>query len=278
MLAVRRLRPLIGCRLHGGGYRHISDVGVVSGIKAGMESLQMSTGLPWFMVFCLGGTAVRVGLFPLAIRRTKINLKLQKSLPELNALYKMLVRRLNMIPPTHVEERFKVMSIYFKGVRSSLALHEASVLGMVTYTAATVACFVTFFYSLRSMIADERGAREGSPTTGGGKSRGLRSGGFLWVKDLTRVDPYYVLPSLGVACTYASLEMSFQAAEGLKASRRLTFPTRVKGFLQGAFILGFPFILNLPAGVFCYWIPGTFVAVAQARLLRSPAFLKWIKR
>jgi len=36
-------------------------------------------------------------------------------------------------------------------------------------------------------------------------------------------------------------------------------------------------VLNLPAGVFCYWIPSSMAGAAQSLLLRSPAGLKLLR-
>ena len=256
------------------GKRRISDFSVVTSIQTGMQSMQAATGLPWFLTFAVASSVVRLSLFPLVRQRFIIGQNLQQSLPELNALYKMFIRRLQMVPATRLEERTKIMSIFFKGVKSSLALHRVNTMGMFTYPVATLACFITFFYSLRSMVTAEHRALKEEPKSA--PLFGLSSGGALWFRDLTQADSTRLLPLISCACTYAALEVGFKASDGLVASKRLTLPRTIKGFFQAAFIFGFPLISTMPAGVFCYWIPGSFVSMAQTVAMRSPVFLRLI--
>ena len=269
---------------------------IVTAIQDGMVGLQASTGLPWYMTFALASMSVRVALFPLVRSRFIIGQNMSKSIPELNALYKMLIRRLRMIPATHVEERTRICGIFFEGVRSSLALHSVNVQGMFAYPIATVICFGTFFYSLRGMITQEhtlsRGEEKQATTTttttttttiaDGEAERpkrrsdlGLSQGGLLWFPDLTRPDRSTALPAISVMLTYAALELGSQTG-AVMASRRLTLPRTIVGFFQGCFIFGFPILATLPTGVFCYWIPGSLVSMAQTVAMRSPVFLRAI--
>jgi len=257
--------------------------GVVGAIQGGVVSLQATTGLPWWATFAVSSGLVRVILFPLARSRIVIAQDLQRSMPELNALYKMFVRRLSTVPIANVEERSKIISIFFKGVKSSLILHRVNIIGLVAYPIATMVGMITFFYSLRSMIMQDNRVSSSSTSnnnsnSNGGGELGLRDGGAFWFRDLTMPDHTSLLPMLAAAGTYLSIEMSMAATTtAASRSRALTLSRIFKGFFQGGLIIAFPFMSMLPAGIFCYWIPGTTLNMLQTALMRSPAFLKFIR-
>jgi len=161
-------------------------------------------------------------------------------------------------------------------------------------TLANISVFATFVFSVRDLIQS-------------GAADGLDSGGMLWFSDLTVKDP--LLAVLAVGASYSAIMVSLGAnarapaaaattstmAAGVPASSSsaaagggtgtgtgaivgtnstLLFFTDLAGTLIICLI---PMVLNLPAGVFCYWIPSSMAGAAQSMLLRSPAGLKFLR-
>ena len=167
-------------------------------IQAGLQQIQISTGLQWWATFASSTALVRVGLFPLVRRQHLASRQLAGAMPELNFLYQLLLRRLSGLNPLQVGERLRILSIFLKGVNACLSLHSASVVTVFVYPLANMAVFVTFVYSLRGMISSDQRPE-------------LQEGGFAWFTDLTQKDTSFLLPFLAIGVSYTALENALLA-------------------------------------------------------------------
>ncbi len=88
------------------------------------------------------------------------------------------------------------------------------------------------------------------------------SGGLLWLTDLNRADPYFILPVLSTSLLVASGELSTRNTD---PSQR-----RMMRLLPVAFTF---FIVRFPAGLFVYWITSNTFTLTQNYLIyrRGPA-------
>jgi YidC/Oxa1 family membrane protein insertase len=82
------------------------------------------------------------------------------------------------------------------------------------------------------------------------------SGGLLWFTDLTRADPYFVLPVLSASLLVAAGEVS---ARKVDPQHR-----RLMRFMAVAFTA---LIARFPAGLFVYWVTSNAVTLAQNLLV-----------
>ena len=231
-------------------------------IQAGLQQIQISTGLPWWATFASSTALVRVGLFPLVRRQHLASRQLAGAMPELNFLYQLLLRRLSGLNPLQVGERLRILSIFLKGVNACLSLHSASVVTVFVYPLANMAVFVTFVYSLRGMISSDQRPE-------------LQEGGFAWFTDLTQKDTSFLLPFLAIGVSYTALENALLA--GATGGNQARFVVLVKDIFQTLLIVSIPVVSTLPAGVFFYWIPSSLCGIAQTYLMRSPLFLKLVR-
>jgi len=111
-------------------------------------------------------------------------------------------------------------------------------------------------------------------------SIGLDTGGLLWFQDLSICDPTYVLPVASVFMSYLGVTLAFQNTDkahpgGQNSIKLSTLPgpmVYLKEFILTALLLSVPFITQLPAGVFMYWIPNSCFSISQSMLLRNPKF------
>ena len=223
-----------------------------------MHSLQMASGLPWWATFASSTVFVRLALFPLVRKQLYASRKLAYAMPELNFLFQLLRQRLKTLKPHQSAERMRIFSVFINGVNACLTLHEASIMTVIAYPLANLAVFVTFVYSLRSMINGEH--REE-----------LSMGGFSWFSDLTAKDSSYLLPLSAVVVSYSAIEI---ALSGSNTGRILII---LKDAFQTLLLVSMPLIGTLPNGVFFYWIPSSLCGIAQTAALRMPFFQRLLR-
>ena len=240
----------------------IEITSVTSLIQATLQSIHIHTGLPWWATFATSTALVRLGLFPLVRQQLLASRQLAGAMPELNFLYQLLKRRLVGLKPLHIVERLRILSIFVQGVNACLVLHSASVMTVVAYPLTNMAVFVTFVYSLRSMI------------NGDFRSE-LQDGGFAWFYDLTQQDTSFLLPFVAISISYIALENSFLA--GTTGGNQARFLVLVKDIFQTLLLVSIPIVSSLPAGVFFYWIPSSLFGIGQTLLLRNAQFLKLVR-
>lgn len=121
--------------------------------------------------------------------------------------------------------------------------------------------FITFIYSLRSMLKKEE------------YSESFINGGVLWFENLTISDNTMILPCIAISLSYSLIELNY-LTKSLKIG---TFAYRLKDSIQCFMIVMMPVTLNLPCIVFLYWIPSSLFGIAQVLLCRNPAFLRFMK-
>jgi YidC/Oxa1 family membrane protein insertase len=84
---------------------------------------------------------------------------------------------------------------------------------------------------------------------------------FLWLKDLTQLDPYYILPLLMGASMFATQKLSPQPADNAQAKMLLYFMPAVFTFMM----------LRLPSGLTLYILVNNILSIAQQQwLMRRP--------
>lgn len=88
--------------------------------------------------------------------------------------------------------------------------------------------------------------------------------GFLWIKNLSAVDHFYILPILAALTTYFSSRQSSMGAanDGNPASKAMLF-------VMPLFIGYMTF--NFPAGLGLYWVVSNLMQIIQQRFLQKQA-------
>ena len=142
------------------------------------------------------------------------------------------------------------------GVTASLKLHDFSILRMLSYPAANLSIFLTFIISIREMIKNDVSLKYG-----------FQEGGLLWFTDLSMKDDTFILPFLAITLSYTALDIAFSNGKG-------KIFTYTKDFCQCITLLSIPFVIQLPSGIFFYWIPSSMFAITQSLLLRNDTFQK----
>ncbi|KAG0726621.1 Mitochondrial inner membrane protein OXA1L [Chionoecetes opilio] len=94
----------------------------------------------------------------------------------------------------------------------------------------------------------------------------LTEGGLWWFTDLTLADPYYILPIITSCTMLATIELGTDGAKlSAQNMQAVKYVLRIMPFAL------FPFTMNFPAAVLCYWVSTNLFSLAQVGFLRLPA-------
>jgi YidC/Oxa1 family membrane protein insertase len=93
----------------------------------------------------------------------------------------------------------------------------------------------------------------------------LRNASFLWMRDLSSPDPYYLIPILIIVTTFAMQKMTPQAGMDPAQQKVMTVMMPI--------MLGV-ISWSLSAGLGVYWILGNIIGIGQQQFLNSTHFGK----
>ena len=217
-----------------------------------LETIQATTGLPWWASIACSTLAFRMTLLPIVRYQAHALAKLAKSGPLLVALNQALSKKLEKIRPGDVKSTTAACREYAKGVTAALKIHQVKPLAAIASPLIQLPVFITFALANRRMIDTQ--------------VPGLETGGLDWFEDLTEPDPLLILPAVCLASTYMNLELGFA-----KLRESQTVLRFFKDNLQLLMLLGAPVSSTLPAGVFIYWFTSSMYGHVQHFALKNVA-------
>jgi YidC/Oxa1 family membrane protein insertase len=190
-----------------------------------------SVGLPWWLSIAFLTLMVRVALFPLAVKQVKNMRAMQDLKPEMDEIR-------SKFKNDRQRQQEALMELYKERRVNPLA-------GFLPVL-VQVPVFITMYYVIR-------GHEETFPS--------FASGGLFWFTDLTRSDPYFILPVLSASILVLASEIS---SRNVNPSQK-----NMMRFLPVVFTA---FVARLPAGLFVYWVTSNTVTLVQNYLIyrRSP--------
>lgn len=224
-------------------------------IQDGIQYLHDTTGLPWWLSIGCTTLAIRFTLLPLSRKQVMLSEKFSAALRDMIGV--------SHVFRTHVNAQAKETSTsaplvalkelprYIASIRDVNQVHGTSFSGVVLPTVVNAGVFITFVLSVRWMMYDPRFA----PL--------LQEGGFGWFLDLTKKDQLLYLPLAASMVNYFSLDYFFPK----KTSS--DFALRLKDGLQMVVIGTISAIVDLPSGVFMYWIPSGLFTIGQRYLFTN---------
>jgi len=166
---------------------------------------------------------MKIIFFPLSRKMTKTSLAMADLAPKINKLKEKLK-----------EDKQKLNQEIFKIYRE----HKINPLGGCLPLLVQIPIFWAFFVLLRSTIE-------------------MRQAPFMgWIKDLSLMDPYYILPIL------MSVSMFFQQKMTIKDPRQKMLVYIMPGMF-------FFFFMSFPAGLTLYWTVYNILSVGEQYLIRS---------
>ncbi len=183
-------------------------------------------GLPWWLSIALLTVVVRTLLFPLTLKQVKSMRAMQDLKPEMDKLrakYK----------DNRQKQQEELMKLYQE--------RQVNPLGGCLPLLVQMPIFITMFYVIRGF---------------GVEHPDFVRGGILWFQDLTKADPFYVLPIVSAVTMLAASEIT---AKNLEPQQRW-----MMRILPVVFTV---FLLTFPAGLFMYWITSNLVTLVQNYLI-----------
>ncbi|XP_055631958.1 mitochondrial inner membrane protein OXA1L [Toxorhynchites rutilus septentrionalis] len=225
-----------------------SPVGMVQNC---MEYLHIGLDIPWWGVIAIGTVCVRVLLFPLVIASQRNAAKMNNNMPQMQFL-QMKMSEARQSGNAIDSARYATEMVQFmkeKGV---------SPLKNMWVPLAQAPLFISFFVGLRQMA--------NAPVDS------MREGGLFWFTDLTVCDQFYALPIITSVTMFLTIELGTDSAR-MSAANMQT----VKYILRAVPIFIFPFMINFPSAILCYWVCSNFFSLLQVGFLRVPKVRDYFK-
>ncbi|OQS01516.1 Cytochrome Oxidase Biogenesis (Oxa1) Family [Achlya hypogyna] len=232
-----------------GGGPAVEPLWIVHAAQNVIETVHATTGLPWWATFAASAVVVRGSLFPLLVYQIKAIERMAEASKDVKTVWKSYLYARLFLPPGLPSSQIDALKQLQKGASLSFEKHNTSPLQCISAPVVQIPSFFLMAYSCRGLV------RSGVP--------GLDIGGFGPFLNLTEADPTFVLPALAVASTYLNFE--------LMGSSKIKLLDWLKGKLQYIPLISFPFVCQLPQGVFFYWLASSWFSLAQSRLLKVPA-------
>ena len=152
-------------------------------VQSALEFLHNNAHLPWWASIVAATVALRVALFPLAVRMQVNAAKIANINPIAQEMHKRMVAYKNIgNRVAEAQEAAKLMAVY-----REQGVHPITTLFMMPLVQIPV--FISFFLAIKGMAK--------LPL------ESMKTGGIYWFTDLTIPDPTYVLP-LAACLTFIS--------------------------------------------------------------------------
>ncbi|MGB3683690.1 MAG: membrane protein insertase YidC [Rubrobacteraceae bacterium] len=185
-----------------------------------------SLGAPWWLSVMFLTILVRGVLFPLTVRQVKNMRAMQDLRPEMDGLRERY-------KDDRQKQQEAIMELYRERKINPAAGFFPILIQMPV--------FITMYHVIRNH-------EETFPS--------FATGGFLWFSDLTKADPYFILPILSATILIGAGEIS---SRNVNPNQRM-----MMRFLPVVFTF---FIARFPAGLFVYWVTSNTVTLVQNYLI-----------
>ena len=186
--------------------------------QAAVETIHSALGCPWWLSIALLTVGVRLTTVPFLILQLKSFAPFAKVMPEFRVLKELHL--------TSTLPSAQKTLLLLKGGSEVTRGSQASFIKLISYATLQVPLFLTFVWSVRALCAT---------------NEALKTGGFLWLTDLTVADPTFVLPLVCNAITYYTL------GKGITPENKDWLINRLRGVWQTFLIVTLPVSCQWPA-------------------------------
>uniref|UniRef100_A0A1Y1LNP5 Membrane insertase YidC/Oxa/ALB C-terminal domain-containing protein n=1 Tax=Photinus pyralis TaxID=7054 RepID=A0A1Y1LNP5_PHOPY len=225
-----------------------SPVGIILNC---LEFLHVSMNLPWWGAIVVGTVIARLLMFPLVIITQRNAARMNNHLPQMQAIQVKMTEARQSGNQIESARYAQELMLFMK--EKNLNPLKNMIVPM-----AQMPIFVSFFVGLRRMA--------NLPVDS------LRDGGIYWFTDLTVPDQFYALPIITSLTLWTTIELGTDA--GRLSSQNLQ---TMKYVLRALPIIIFPFTINFPGVILCYWVASNFISLAQVGFLRIPTVRSYFK-
>lgn len=225
-----------------------TPVGIVQNC---MEFLHVTCDLPWWGVIAIGTICVRTLLFPLVIASQRNAAKMNNHMPQMQVL-QMKMTEARQAGNSIDSARYAQEMVAFMKEKNLNPLKNMLV------PLAQAPIFISFFMGLRQMA--------NTPV------ESMREGGLFWFTDLTVCDQFYALPVITSITMFLTIELGTDSARMSAQNMQM-----VRYVLRAMPLFVFPFTINFPGAILCYWACSNFFSLLQVGFLRIPKVRDYFK-
>ncbi|XP_071557693.1 mitochondrial inner membrane protein OXA1L [Temnothorax nylanderi] len=238
-------------KLHPNGEPTFQSLGLGGWTPSGLvqqflEFMHISLDMPWWLAIVTGTVCARVLIFPLVIRAQRNMIQLTNHMPVVQEMHMKLTEARKSGDHMESARIATEMMHYMKKNNVSLARNV-----MAPLIQAPV--FISFFFALKKMA--------NLPV------ESMKDGGFLWLKDLTVYDPYYIMPIVTSVTMFITIELGSDGAN-IHAMGMFRYVLRAMPFVA------LPFMIYFPGTVVTYWVTTNLVSLLQTGVLKIPRVRK----
>ncbi|XP_011173283.1 mitochondrial inner membrane protein OXA1L [Solenopsis invicta] len=211
-----------------------------------LEFMHINLNMPWWLTIVTATVCARALIFPLVINSQKNMIKVTNHMPVIQEMHQRLTEARNSGDHMESAKAATEMMQYMKKNNVSMTKNF-----MAPLIQAPV--FISFFFALKKMA--------NLPV------ESLKEGGFLWVKDLTVYDPYYIMPIVTSVTMFITIELGTDGAN-IHAMGMFRYVLRAVPFIA------LPFMLHFPGTILTYWVATNTVSLLQTAFLKIPRIKK----
>ncbi|KYQ48195.1 Mitochondrial inner membrane protein OXA1L [Trachymyrmex zeteki] len=211
-----------------------------------LEFMHINLDMPWWLAIVTVTICARTLLFPLVIKMRKNMIRLTNHMPAIKDMQMKLTEARNFGDHMESARIATEMMNYMK--TNKINFKQNFLMPMIQ-----APVFISFFFALRKMA--------NLPV------ESLKDGGFLWLKDLTVYDPYYVMPIITSVTMLITLELGTDGTN-IYALGIMRYALRALPFVA------LPFMLHFPGAILIYWVATNTISMVQAGFLKIPRIKK----
>jgi YidC/Oxa1 family membrane protein insertase len=194
----------------------------LTSLISGELDLFHSLGAPWWLAIVLLTLSVRAALLPLTFRQVRSMRAMQELRPELESIR-------SRYRDDRQKQQQKLAELYKE--------RNVNPLGGFLPLLIQMPIFITLYYTIRNFESHVPG---------------FKHGGLLWFTDLSRADPYFVLPVLFAGIMLASQELVLRNSDSSQRGFMRIMPLALATFLS-----------RFPAALLLYYVTSNAVSFLQ---------------
>ncbi len=207
-----------------------------------IDNIHLTMDMPYYQSILLLAVVLRVFMFPLTVQGLQMTAKMQYVKPEMDKINARM-----LADPLRVENKPQ----YDKEIQELFAKHKVNPIKPLVVPLFQIPVFMSMFFALREM---------------GDYFPDYSAGGVKWFVDLSAADPTMTLPVVNACLFLTMIELGGESGE-LQNTAQHNMMRNVFRFMGVAMV---PLMMNMPAGLFVYWLGNGSLSLAQIVALKNP--------
>ncbi|GAA5930962.1 membrane insertase OXA1 [Sporobolomyces koalae] len=203
-------------------------------------------GLQWALLIPVVTLFLRFALLPFQVRAQANAARLAIIQPE-------MLKGMNKLKAAKARGDQTGMQVAQMETQQLMRDHNVNPLKNLLFPLAQATVFMCMFFAIRGLA--------------GAGLESMQSEGFGWVSDLTKADPYWILPVASTGLTLATLETGVDSTTQVQTSTT----KNMKMIFRIALVLALPMVAYFPAALLLYWTTNNFLSLFQASVLKMPS-------